>query len=97
MTDEPKRRSYAVDDVDEIARHIKRIKDEEQAARDDLPCDTEPSALCEQAVNRRATLVKQEDGTWRWVGKEIASIYSDAYWQPLIDAGILSMVEPGDA
>jgi hypothetical protein len=92
MTDEPKRRSYAIDDVETIARRMKEIAAERSAAiaETELPCDVEPSAFA------GATLVKQANGDWLWMACEAGppSIYADEYWQPLIDAGILTV---GDA
>lgn len=40
---EEKRRSYAVDDVEFIARRLKEIQEEKAEAVNDLPCDVEPT------------------------------------------------------
>jgi len=71
MSEEKPRRSYAVDDVTEIARHMKRIKEEEAAAREEQP-----------AVSLT--------GPW---DKMTPGIYTDEFWQQLIDAGILTVGE----
>lgn len=45
MTEEVKRRSYAVDDVEFIARRLKEIEEERAEQVNNLPSDVEPSAI----------------------------------------------------
>jgi hypothetical protein len=111
--DEPKRRSYAIDDVETIARRMKEIAAEREAAiaETELPCDVEPSAWTIASIpydvfnahidakvarmncsssDCNAMTREHVDGCPQWA----PGIYTDEFWQPLIDAGILTV---GDA
>ena len=78
---EYKPRSYAVDDVEAIARHIKRIREEESGLvpPHDLPSDVEATSFSDMIA---ATLR----------GEGVPCIYSEEFWSALIRDGVVTFV-----
>jgi hypothetical protein len=92
---EDKRRSYAVDDVQTIARRMKEIAAEREAA---VAENAEPSGWPAFETSALADLMAVNnqllDAYRDRILPKVNSIYADEFWQPLIDAGILTV---GDA